>query len=142
VTFRALALVTALAVGGGVHLWHAHQRAAIDRELMASADSNGFVAVVMPPSVPRDTAVILAPLNCPSAQAKQADAMAKQLGEMGIPVRRSNSYSGTITDPAQLPLLARTNAVMGGEVPIVIVNGMAKANPTVEEVALEFRRDK
>ena len=41
-----------------------------------------------------------------------------------------------------MPLLTRTNAVLGGEVPIVIINGMAKANPTVEEVALEFRRDK
>ena len=91
---------------------------------------------------PHDTAVILAPLNCPSARAKQADAMAEQLGQMGIPVRRSNSYSATITDPAQMPLLTRTNAVLGGEVPIVIINGMAKANPTVDEVALEFGRDK
>jgi hypothetical protein len=142
VTFRALALMTALTVGGGVHLWHVHQRAAIDRELLASADSNGFVSVVRPPDVPRDTAVILAPLNCPSVRAKKADAMAKELGQMGITVRRSNSYSARITDPAQMPLLTRTNAVLGGEVPIVIINGMAKANPTVEEVALEFRRDK
>lgn len=141
-TFRALALMTALTVGGGVHLWHAHQRAAIDRELRTSADSNGFVSVVMPPDVPRDTAVILAPLNCPSVRAKQADAMAKELGRMGIPVRRSNSYSARITDPDQMPLLTRTNAVLGGEVPIVIINGMAKANPTVDEVALEFRRGK
>jgi hypothetical protein len=39
-------------------------------------------------------------------------------------------------------LLRRTNAVLGGEVPIVIINGMAKANPAAVEVALEFRRDK
>ena len=31
---------------------------------------------------------------------------------------------------------------MDGEIPIVIVNGMAKANPTVDEVASEFRREK
>jgi hypothetical protein len=141
-TFRTSLLVTGLAVGGGIHLWHVHQRAAIDRELMASADSNGFVSVVTPAGAPHDTAVIPAPLNCPSARAKQADAMAEQLRQMGIPVRRSNSYSATITDPAQMPLLTRTNAVLGGEVPIVIINGMAKANPTVDEVALEFGRDK
>ena len=141
-TFRTSLLVTALAVAGGVHLWHVHKRAVIDRELMASADSNGFVSVVTPAGTPHDTAVILAPLNCPSARAKQADAMAEQLGQMGIPVRRSNSYSATITDPAQMPLLTRTNAVLGGEVPIVIINGRAKANPTVDEVALEFGRDK
>lgn len=141
-TVRVLALMTVLTVGGGVHLWHAHQRAVIDRELMASADSNGFVSIVMPPSVPRDTAVILAPLNCPSAQAKQADVMATELTRMGIPVRRSNSYSARITDPSEMPLLTRTNAVLSGQVPIVIINGMAKANPTVDEVALEVRREK
>jgi hypothetical protein len=31
---------------------------------------------------------------------------------------------------------------MGGEIPIVIINGMAKANPTVDEVASEFRLGK
>jgi ligand-binding sensor domain-containing protein len=30
----------------------------------------------------------------------------------------------------------------GGEIPIVIINGMAKANPTVDEVAAELRRGK
>jgi hypothetical protein len=89
VVFRALTLMSALTAGGAVRLWHVHQRAVIDRERMASADSNGFVSVVMPPSVPRDAAVILAPLNCPSAPAKQADAMATQLSQMGIPVRRT-----------------------------------------------------
>jgi hypothetical protein len=67
----------------------------------------------------------LAPLNCPSAQAKQADAMTTQLSQMGIPVRRSNSYSARITDPGKMPLLTRTNVVLSGEVPIVIINGMA-----------------
>src|SRR5579862_5701506 len=134
VSFRALALMTALTVGGGVHLWHVHQRAVIDRELMAFADGNGFVPVVTAAGAPRDTAVILAPLNCPSTQAKRADAIATELRQIGIPVSRSNSYSARITDPAQMPLLSRTNAVLGGEVPIVIINGMAKANPTVDEV--------
>jgi hypothetical protein len=61
---------------------------------------------------------------------------------MGIPVRRSNHYSATINNRDQVPLLTRTNAVLTGEVPIVIVNGMAKANPTVDEVAAELRRAK
>jgi hypothetical protein len=34
------------------------------------------------------------------------------------------------------------NAVLSGEVPIVIINGMAKADPIVDEVALEVRRDR
>jgi len=39
-------------------------------------------------------------------------------------------------------LLQRTSVVMGGEIPVVIINGMAKANPTVDEVTSEFRRGK
>ena len=141
-TFARLLLITALAGAGGVHLWHVHERSVIDRELLASADSNGFVSVVMAAGASPDTVVVLARLNGPSAQAKRADAMATQLSQVGIPIRRSNNYLATIHDRDQMPLLTRTNAVLGGEIPIVIINGMAKANPTVDEVTSEFRRGK
>ena len=72
----------------------------------------------------------------------RADTMAEQLEKMGIPVTRSNSYSATIHDRNPMPLLTRTNQVLGGEIPIVIINGMAKANPTVDEVTAEFWRGK
>jgi hypothetical protein len=42
----------------------------------------------------------------------------------------------------QMSLALRTNAVMGGEIPIVLINGLAKANPSADEVAVEYRRDK
>jgi hypothetical protein len=58
------------------------------------------------------------------------------------PIGRSNSYSATIHDRNLLPLLTRTNQVLGVEIPIVIINGMAKANPTVDEVTAEFRGGK
>jgi len=142
VTFGKLLLIAVVAGAGGVHLWNVHARSVIDRELFAAGDSNGFVAVVTPPDSPADTAVILAPLNCPSAQSKRADAMATQLRQMGIAISRTNHYSAIIHDRNQMPLLTRTNEVLGGEIPIVIINGMAKANPTVDEVAAEFRRGK
>ncbi len=141
-TFGRLFLIAAVGVAGIIHLWHVHQRSVIDRELLAVSDSNGFVPVVMAAGTPPDTAVILAPLNCPSAQAQRADAMATELRQMGIPVQRSNNYSATITDRDQLPLLTHTNDVLGGDVPIVIIDGMAKANPSVDDVAVEFRRGK
>jgi hypothetical protein len=141
-TFGKLFLITVLGGAGGVHLWHVHERSIIDRELLAAGDSNGFVAVVTQAGALSDTAVILAPLNCSSAQAKRADTMTEQLEKMGIPATRSNSYSATIHDRNLMPLLTRTNQVLGGEIPIVIINGMAKANPTVDEVTAEFRRGK
>lgn len=68
--------------------------------------------------------------------------MAKRLNEMGIPNSRASNYSVAITSRQQLPLLQQTSLVMNGEIPVVIINGMAKANPTVDEVAAEYRRDK
>jgi hypothetical protein len=142
VTFGKLFLIIVLAGAGIVHLWHVHERSVIDRELLAAGDSNGFVAVVTTADTPADTAVILAPVNCPSMQAKRADAMAVRLTQMGIAISRRNEYHAAIHSRDQMPLLTRMNQVMSGEVPIVIINGMAKANPTVDEVAAEARHGK
>ncbi len=140
--FVAKLLIAVLLAGGAVRVWQDHEREVVGRELSAAADSNGFVAIAMPDGATRNTALIFAPLNCPSAQAQRADAMAAQLKSMGIPVRRTNNYRVSRVTREQMPLLAHTNAIMGGgEIPIVLINGMAKANPTVDEVALEFHRD-
>jgi hypothetical protein len=135
-------LLVAAVIAGGVRLWHMHERSRIDRELSAAADSNGFVSVIMPDGAPQDTVLIFAALNCPSAQAQRANTMASQLKLMGIPTQRTSNYSVANVTRDQMPLLARTNAVMGGAIPIVLIKGLAKANPTVDEVVSEYRRDK
>jgi hypothetical protein len=139
VTFGRWILIAALSVGTVYGLWTSHERTVAERGLLPFQDTNGFVPVQIPPGTPPDTVIILAALNCPSAAAQRADTMAKRLTEMGIPNTRANHYSASITDRDQLPLLQRTSVVMGGEIPVVIVNGMAKANPTVDDVASEFR---
>lgn len=141
-TFGKLFLMAVLGGAGAVQLWHVHQRSVIDRELLATADGNGFVSVATAAGSAADMAVILAPLNCSSAQAKRADAMAAQLEQRGIPNTRASNYSVTVHNPELMPLLKRTEAVLDGEIPIVIINGMAKANPSVDEVVSEFRRGK
>ncbi len=120
-------------------MWSSHERTVAERGLLAFQDTNGFVPVTTPRGTPSDKVIILAALNCPSSAAQRADTMARRLTEMGIPNTRANQYSASITDRDQLPLLQRTSVVMGGEIPVVIVNGMAKANPTVDEVVSEFR---
>ena len=127
-------------LGGGAHAWQVHQRAALTKKLQASADSYGFVPVLLANGAPQNTAVILAALNCPSAQAKRADAMAARLSELGIPNARANNYSVANVTREQAALMEQTSAVLGGEIPVVIVNGRAKANPTVDEVISEYRR--
>jgi hypothetical protein len=128
----------ALPLGGGVHVWHHHQRALVERDLASVADSNGFVPIATAPDSARNVAIVLAALNCPSAQARRADALATQLTRLGIANQRANSYFASITSRDQMPLVERTNAVLGGDIPIVIINGRAKANPTVEEVQSEY----
>jgi hypothetical protein len=142
VTFGRWILIAVLSVGAAYGLWTSHERTMAERALIPFQDTNGFVPVKMPPGTPPDKVIILAALNCPSAAAQRADTMAKRLTEMGIPNARANHFSATITDRDEIPLLERTSVVVQGENPVVIVNGMAKANPTVDEVASEFRLGK
>jgi hypothetical protein len=135
-------LMAVLAAVAAQQLWQAHERTVAERSLLPFEDTNGFVPVQTPAGSPPDTVVILAALNCPSAAAKRADTMASRLTELGIPNTRANHYSVSISDREQMPLLQRTSVVLGGEIPVVIINGMAKANPSVDEVASEFRRGK
>jgi hypothetical protein len=67
----------------------------------------------MAPDVPRDTAVILAPLNCPSVRAKQADAMANELGQMGIPPLTKWRWSFGATSRDQVARMAGGAAFLG-----------------------------
>ncbi len=141
-TFGRWIFIAVLSVGAVYELWGSHERTIAERGLLPFQDTNGFVPVQTPPGTPPDTVIILAALNCPSAAAQRADTMATRLTEMGIPNTRANHYSASITDRDQLPLLRRTSVVMGGEIPVVIISGMAKANPTIDEVASEFRLGK
>jgi hypothetical protein len=142
VTLGRWILLAALSVGAVYQLWTSHESTVAERSLIPFQDTNGFVPVQTPAGTLPDKVIILAALNCPSTAAQRADTMAKRLTELGIPNTRANHYSASITDRDQLPLLQRTSVVMRGEIPVVIVNGMAKANPTVDEVASEFRLGK
>jgi hypothetical protein len=130
-------LVTAV-IASVAYAWH-QPRHAVGRETSGD-DPDGFVAVATSTDAPSNTVVILAPRNCPSAQAKRADVMAEQLSQMGIPSTRLDHYS--VRTPMSQPLMSNTNAVLGGKAPIVVINGMAKANPKVSEVAAEYQRSR
>lgn len=75
---------------------------------------------------------------------QRADALSERLNRLGIPNVRSASYSVNRNDPSaeQKAGLDRAVGVLNGEIPAVFVNGMAKANPSAEEVAAEYARTK
>jgi hypothetical protein len=132
-------ILAASVVGGGVHAWHVHEHNVAVRKLQASGDTYGFVPVMASSGAPQNTAIILAALNCPSAQAKRADALAAKLDELGIPNTRANNYSVANVTRDQASMIEQTSAVLGGEIPVVIINGRGKANPSVDDVVAEFR---
>jgi hypothetical protein len=131
-------LIAAAVLGLSVHLYHGHQRAALQREMGALADENGFVPVQMPNGLPRGMVVILAPVNCPSAGAKRADDLAGRLRALGIPAVRANQYRAEVRRDNR-DSLERAAAVLQGDVPAVFFNGKGKSNPTAEEVVDEYR---
>jgi hypothetical protein len=140
-TLKAI-VIGGVVLAGGAHFWQSHQHAVAARELAALADSNGFVPVQMPDGVPRDTVLILAPVNCPSDAAKRADTLATRLRAMGIPNVRRNTYSIARVTRDELPGIQHAAALRDqGEIPLVMINGRGKGNPTVDEVATEYRQD-
>lgn len=134
-------MVLVAALGGGYHLWNAHQHARLERALLASANSNGFIEVRMPDAAPPHTVLVFAPMHCPKEGARRADAMARQLSAMGIPNIRTSEYRARGFSPDEKTLMDRTTAVLGGAIPAVMIDGKGKSNPTIDEVAAEYRRN-
>lgn len=131
--FKALLLLAV--VGGGYHYWQGH---AAKANLAAATSASGFVQVPMPDGMSPRGVVVFAPENCPSDAAQRAYAMASELGGKGVPVVRASAASfDNLPDAATAE---RVRAVMGGQIPVVFVNGKAKANPSVQDVLAEYRR--
>jgi len=141
---RFLQLIALAGVGSlAIHAWHGHGHpAATFGSAGAEASANGFVATAMPEGSSADTVLILAPVHCPSKAAQRADALSRQLTDMGIPNKRGNSFSLHVQNPTaeQFSAMTRTETVLAGEIPAVFINGMGKSNPTADEVAAEYER--
>lgn len=135
--FRLLIMIAL--IGTGVHLWRErHERT----ELHALTSTNGFVPVPMPLGASQNTVLVFAPLNCPREGSQRANALIQKLTEAGIAAVKTDHYGSQAFEPNPETEAAfkRLNTVMTGELPIVLINGMGKANPSIEEVSSEFRR--
>jgi hypothetical protein len=140
-SFVKFVMISGLTIGA-IQLWRHHEHARYERIVLASADTSGFVEVLMPNGAQPDTVLILAARNCPSSAARRADDLAKRLNEMEIPNVRSDqaNFSFDRRSQDQIDRLNRSEVVGHAEIPAVFINGMAKANPTADEVIAEYRR--
>jgi hypothetical protein len=127
--------------------WNVRHRRAVDRAAAADAavaaayqpDANGFVAMPAVSNPPSGRVWIIAPVNCPSAEARRADELPSLLFGEGIVSVRTNSVSLTWDQDPGKVAMDSVNRVMGGAGPIVFVNGRAGNNPGVTAIVAEYR---
>lgn len=127
------------AVWGGYHLVSQHQAANALREVMASSDVNGFIEVPPPVNQDADTIYVVAAQNCPHAAAQNADRLAKDLGEKGMPVQRINQVNFR-PDQVDHAAMSRLTVVMAGPLPLVFIHGRVAPNPDLNQVVEEYYR--
>ena len=131
-----LILMLPCAAFGAHQLWQKREAARA-----AAFDATTFVAVEMPSGMQRDTVYVLTPPNCPSAQAKRAEALIRDLGNAGIPVVRRSGFSFEMDDPTpeQMQGIHRASAVFKRGPPTVFVNGLAMSDPSAEQTIAAYR---
>lgn len=132
---------------GGLVLWDAFKpeggmKAVVEnigaKTSRGAGGAGEFVAIPLPDGVSALGVVIFAPENCPSEAAQRARQLAGHLSAQRIPYQEtSNADFSTLSSQDEAN---RVMSVMNGPVPVVYVNGRAKANPTPEEVVAEYRR--
>jgi hypothetical protein len=139
-SFIKILIVLGLA-GFGYQYWTKHREG---QAMVAStgsagrASANGFVLLPGTNRTASNAVQVIAAEDCPEEAASRADSLAAQLSSKGIPVARTHNISFTVTsgDPADAQ---RISSIMSGELPIVLVHGKAKSNPTLDEVIAEYR---
>jgi hypothetical protein len=137
---RLLKILIVLAcLFGAYRWWDGEERS---RELEAIASQNGFVPVEMPMGAPAHTVLVLAPPNCPSDEAKRAEALVRALTDQGVPVKQDSAMSFEITNPTdeQEAGVERAVAVFNSGAPAVFINGMGMSNPTAAQTIAEYRK--
>ena len=78
--------------------------------------------------------------NCPEAAAQGADSLVAELAHKGIPVERRYGISFTMQGDVDNEVMGRISTLMNGLLPLVLVNGRAQTNPSLEAVMAEFHR--
>ncbi len=139
-SFIKILIVLGLA-GFGYQYWTKHregQPLAVSTGSAASSSSNGFVLLPGTSTTASNAVQVIAAEDCPEEAARRADSLAEQLSSKGIPVTRTHSISFTVAsgDPADAQ---RISSIMSGELPIVLVRGKARSNPSLDEVVAEYR---
>lgn len=105
----------------------------------------GFVVALLPDDVNPELMTVFTPQLCPMAAGVRGRELVAKMKAAGIPLATSSSariqiHASTEAEfEAKKKLLGKTAEVMNGQTPIVFFRGRAKANPSFEDVQLEYR---
>lgn len=131
-------LLVVAGLAGAYNWW---SKRAPTADIAVEAEAGGFIPVEMPSGIPRNMVLVLAPPNCPSEQAQRAEALIRELTDIGIPVKRGSSFSFDLENPSreQRAAVDRTVAVFKQGAPAVFINGMGMSNPSTSQVVAVYR---
>ena len=138
-------LILLLLIGYGVY-YYLGQEQEPAASVAPVANANGFIQLPMHSGAANNVVYVMAALNCPKDAAQRAEELAFQLKRRGVVVQR---ISGVSFDLSPSPSLAEAqqkqremDAVMTGTLPIVLINGMGRANPDLQSVLDEISRQR
>lgn len=128
------------ALWAAYNFWSDWSSPSYDEVVAEVGSDNGFVPILPPDGTRTDTVYVMAPKNCPSDAAQRAQQLAAGLESRGIPVERSDHFSAGVSNPTaeEREALKRTQAVLNGAIPMVVVNSVASANPSLDQVEAEY----
>jgi hypothetical protein len=128
----------------GYHLWHVHRSSPVPPPATDSYSAEGFVKTAMPQEAQGSAVLIVAPVDCPrnAARTRSALALAQELTRLGIASTMTThvSFRWNTRDPDARASTDRAQAVLRDGPPVVFVNGMAKSNPSADDVARVLQR--
>ena len=139
-----LTIVASCALCFAGYQWHKsnQEKRIFVQDIKSRTDQYGFLDIS--DNLPESKGiVIVAPVNCPSQQAKVADYLVTELNKQNIPATRTNSYNfrqdlNNMSEREINQMIKRAEYVRKMAPPLVIVNGKIKSNPSIEAIKNEW----
>jgi hypothetical protein len=128
--------------------WKEHRAAREYEAFAASQPANrppspsGFKDALMPDGMSPYVVTLLMPVGCPLEAGRRGRALMEKLKAAHVPVAASAEAHVSVKAQSKAEfdaVIARANALMTGETPIVFYKGRAKNNPSFDDVLAEYR---
>lgn len=132
-------LVALAILFGAYSLWSAHQNKVVLRDAGMVVNEYGFTPLPFNAEGQKtDTVYVIAAQNCSREEAARADLLAATLQANGFPVERVHRLGFEFEEMPPKAIIRRLNELMAGELPLVMINGLASNNPTFAETLQQF----